>query len=37
VTKAEIDFTLEEDLLPLIDREQKIIWGQEFPMEETLA
>lgn len=37
VTKKEIDFNLEYDLLPLIDREQRIIWGQEFPMEETLA
>ena len=37
VTKTEIDFTLEEDLLPLVDCEQRILWGQQFPMEETLA
>jgi hypothetical protein len=37
VTKTEIDFTQETDLLPLVDLEQQIIWGQQFPMEETLA
>ena len=36
VTKAEIDFTLEEDLSPLVDPEQKILWGHQFPQEETL-
>jgi hypothetical protein len=33
VTKTEIDFNLEQDLLPLIDREQKTIWGISFPSE----
>jgi hypothetical protein len=37
VSKAQIDFTQENDLLPLVDREQKIIWGQDFPMDETQA
>lgn len=37
VTKTEIDFTQETDLLPLVDPEQQILWGQQFPVEETLA
>jgi hypothetical protein len=37
VTKTEIDFTLEDDLLPLVDPEQQLIWGQQFPVEQTLA
>lgn len=37
ISKAQIDFTSVDDLLPLVDLEQKIIWGQQFPMEETQA
>jgi len=37
VIKTEIDFTQETDLLPLVDPEQQILWGQQFPVEETLA
>ena len=37
VTKTEIDFTLVDDLVPLIDREQKTIWGISFPIPDTSA
>ena len=37
ITKTEIDFSLVEDLLPLVDLEQQILWGYQFPQEETQA
>jgi hypothetical protein len=36
ITKTEIDFNSVEDLLPLVDQEQRIMWGHQFPQEETL-
>ena len=37
VTKTEIDFNLQQDLVSLIDREQKTIWGISFPIIELTA
>jgi len=36
VTKTEIDFSLVDDILPLVDLHQQIIWGQQFPIEEIM-